>query len=174
MPRTYPNALPLTRKVLRVLIALNLMLGVLVVLLLILILIVWPPGMTVLAPQPGAGNAARMLGLQTIMVFVICGVPLTHLILTRLLAIVDTVSAGDPFVAENAVRMTRIAWAVLGLAVLHLVISGVAYLASTHDAPIDVGRGFEITPWVAVLLLFVLARVFEQGTRMREELGATV
>jgi hypothetical protein len=31
-----------------------------------------------------------------------------------------------------------------------------------------------VTRWLAVLLLFVLARVFEQGTRMREDLAGTV
>jgi hypothetical protein len=33
---------------------------------------------------------------------------------------------------------------------------------------------FSVTRWIAVLLLFVLARVFEQGARMREDLEGTV
>jgi hypothetical protein len=33
---------------------------------------------------------------------------------------------------------------------------------------------FGLTGWIAVLMLFVLARVFHQGARMREELEGTV
>jgi hypothetical protein len=33
---------------------------------------------------------------------------------------------------------------------------------------------FNFTRWLGVLLLFVLARVFEQGARMRDELEGTV
>jgi hypothetical protein len=34
--------------------------------------------------------------------------------------------------------------------------------------------GFSGTLWAAVLLLFVLARVFEEGSRMRADLEGTV
>ena len=33
---------------------------------------------------------------------------------------------------------------------------------------------FSLTPWLAVVLLFVLARVFDEGTRMRDDLEGTV
>jgi hypothetical protein len=45
---------------------------------------------------------------------------------------------------------------------------------STATAPFDIDWSFSPTRWVAVLLLFVLARVFEQGAQMREELEGTV
>jgi hypothetical protein len=41
------------------------------------------------------------------------------------------------------------------------------------DAPLS-GWSFNITGWIAVLLLFVLARVFEQGAAMREDIEGTV
>jgi len=81
---------------------------------------------------------------------------------------------GEPFVVENAVRLQKIAWAVLALEVLHLVIVAVAANVSTPQAPLDIGWDFSVTRWLAVLLLFVLARVFETGARMREELEGTV
>jgi len=34
--------------------------------------------------------------------------------------------------------------------------------------------GFSFAPWLAVLLLFVLARVFAEGARMRADLEGTV
>ena len=40
--------------------------------------------------------------------------------------------------------------------------------------PISIGWRFSPTRWLAILLLFVLARVFEQGARMREDLEGTV
>jgi len=49
------------------------------------------------------------------MVIGIAGVPLMHVVLSRLLAIVETARDGDPFVSENAGRLQRIAWSVLGL-----------------------------------------------------------
>jgi hypothetical protein len=33
---------------------------------------------------------------------------------------------------------------------------------------------FSVTPWLAVLLLFVLAQVFGDGARMRDDLTGTV
>jgi hypothetical protein len=40
--------------------------------------------------------------------------------------------------------------------------------------PLHFKYDFSLTPWLAVLLLFVLARVFEQGAHMREDLEGTV
>ena len=91
-----------------------------------------------------------------------------------LLAIVETVRIGDPFVAGNAARLRGIAWAVLGLELLHLGVGAVAAAVSTGAASLDVGWSFSVTRWLAVLLLFVLAVVFEQGTRMRADLEGTV
>ena len=112
--------------------------------------------------------------MRTIMLLGIASVPLAHLVLSRLRAIVDTVGEGDPFVAGNARRLQTIAWAVLGLEVVHLVVGAVAAGASSPGEPLDVGGGFSVTGGLAVLLLLVLARVFERGAAMREELEGTV
>ena len=39
---------------------------------------------------------------------------------------------------------------------------------------LDLDWNFSLTRWLAVLLLFVLSRVFEQGARMRDDLEGTV
>ena len=104
----------------------------------------------------------------------LAGVPVVHVVLTRLLAIVDTVRDGNPFVMANAARLQRIAWAGLILELMHLAVAAIAAAVSTAAAPLDISWRFSLTPWLAVLLLFVLARVFEQGARMREELEGTV
>jgi hypothetical protein len=39
---------------------------------------------------------------------------------------------------------------------------------------VDIGGKFSVAPWLTILLLFVLARVFDHGARMRDELAGTV
>lgn len=56
---------------------------------------------------------------------------MNYLILKRLLAIVDTVREGDPFVAANAARLQTIAWALLALQIVSLVIGGIAVLLTS-------------------------------------------
>ena len=57
---------------------------------------------------------------------------------------------------------------------MHFAVGAVAALVSTAAAPLNISWGFSLTRWLAVLMLFVLARVFEQGARMREDLEGTV
>jgi hypothetical protein len=101
-------------------------------------------------------------------------VPLNHLILTRLVRMVDTVSRGDPFVAANAYRINAIAWALLGLQLLSMVIGGIGKAIASKDFPIHLDAGFSVNGWLAVILTFVLARVFAEGALMREDLEGTV
>jgi hypothetical protein len=108
------------------------------------------------------------------MVVGIAGAFIAHKILTGLLRIVESVRAGDPFVADNAARLHAIAWWLLGAELLHLLVGLLARAASTAAQPIDIDWSFSFTPWIAVLLLFVLARVFAQGARMREDIAGTV
>ena len=99
---------------------------------------------------------------------------LNYSVLKRLLAIVETVRAGDPFVAANALRLQAIAWALLTLQLLSLVVAAIARAVSTPAHPVNLDAGFSVNGWLAVLLTFLLARVFAEGTRMREDLEGTV
>ena len=60
------------------------------------------------------------------------------------------------------------------LQLLSLVIGAIAKAVSTPAHPLHLQAGFSISGWLAVLLTFLLARVFAEGTRMREDLEATV
>ena len=82
------------------------------------------------------------------------------------------VRVGDPFVPENAARLQQIAWALLWVQVLHLVFGVLAKMLSSKNAVIE--WTFSLSGWLAVILLFVLARVFEEGARMRRDLEGTV
>ena len=174
MNKSYPDTLTLSRRVLRVLAKLNLLMGALILALLIASLIAESWVMRALGARPAPGNSMLFVGMRLIMVIGLCGVPIVHLILARLLTIIETVSVGNPFVVANAVRLRTIAWAMLGLELTHFAVGTVAALVSTTAAPLNIGWGFSLTRWLAVLMLFVLAQVFEQGARMREDLEGTV
>jgi hypothetical protein len=174
MTQPNPDTLVLSRRVLRVLITLNLLIGGLILVLLIASLVFESWVMRALGARPSVGNPMLFAGMRLIMVIGIGSVPIVHLILARLLAVVETVSVGNPFVAANAARLRTIAWAVLALELLHLTVGAVAHAVSTAAVPLNISGDLSPTRWLAVLLLFVLARVFEQGARMREDLEGTV
>ena len=120
----------------------------------------------------GLAPMALLQGLRLLAVVGILSCPLVHVLLTQLLAIVDTVRTRDPFVHENAARLKRIAWLLLGVEVLHLGVGGMArWLSATN---VEIEWTFSFTGWVAVVLLFTLAHVFENGARMRQDLQGTV
>lgn len=171
---TYPDTLALSRRVLRLLAKLNLLLGALILALLIASLIAEGPVMRALGVRLAGSNSFVIVGMRLIMVIGLCGVPIVQFVLVRLLTIVETVGAGDPFVVANAARLKSIAWAVLTLALMHFGVGAVAASVSSAATPLDISWGFSLTQWLTVLLLFVLARVFEQGARMREDLEGTV
>jgi hypothetical protein len=125
-----------------------------------------------LTPSPDADRL--IMGLRAVAVLGLAVIPLNFIVLKRLLAIVDTVRAGDPFVASNADRLRAIAWALLALQVLSIVIGTIGKSVSTPAHPVHLDAGFSINGWLAVLLTFLLARVFAEGTLMREELEGTV
>jgi len=114
------------------------------------------------------------MGMRAIAVLGLAVVPLSYVVLKRLLAMVDSVRAGDPFVATNASRLRAIAWALLALQLLSIVIGTIAKALSTPAHPLNLDAGFSINGWLAVLLTFVLARVFAEGALMREDLERTV
>jgi hypothetical protein len=172
--QAYPDTMALSRRALRVLIKLNILIGVLILALLIASLIAEGPVMGALGARPASSNSRLYLGMRLIMVMGILGVPLANIVLTRLLTIVETVRLGNPFVVENAARLQTIAWSILALELMHLAVGAIAAGAPSHAERLDINWSFSLTSWLAVLLLFVLARVFQQGARMREDLEGTV
>lgn len=115
-----------------------------------------------------------MIGLTAIATLGVLAVPLNHLILTRLLRMVETVSRGDPFIRANAYRIHAIAWALLALQVLSMIIGSIGQAIASKDFPLHLDAGFSVSGWLAVILTFVLARVFAEGALMREDLEGTV
>ena len=166
-------ALPIVHVVLRILIVMNwLMCAAILALLVALPNEQWIMSAFKLSPSPEAERL--VMGLHAIAALGLVVVPVNYVVLKRLLAIVETVRAGDPFVAANATRLQAIAWALLTLQLLSLVIGAIAKAVSSPAHPVHLDAGFSINGWLAVLLTFLLARVFAEGTRMRDDLEGTV
>jgi hypothetical protein len=172
-PASPSAALPIARVVVRILILMNWgMAAVILIMLFALPNERWIMSAFKLSPSPEA--ARLIMGLRAIAVLGLVSVPLNFMILRRLLAIIDTVRASDPFVAVNAVRLHAIAWALLALQLLGTVIGAIGKAVSIPGRPVDLDAGFSLNGWLAVLLTFLLARVFAEGTRMRDDLEGTV
>jgi hypothetical protein len=174
MSRPISAALPIAYVVLRILIVLNLLGGAAILALLIATIVAEQWTFTVLGITPSSGIPQMIMGLRAIAALGVVAVLLTHLNLKRLLAMVETVRAGDPFVAANAYRLHAIAWTLVGLQLLSLAIAAIGRFISTPENPVHLDAGFSINGWLAVILTFVLARVFAEGTLMREDLEGTV
>ncbi|NWG70747.1 MAG: DUF2975 domain-containing protein [Parvularculaceae bacterium] len=99
--------------------------------------------------------------------FVTFGVML--FIVNRLLEILRTLRLGSPFAGENAERFRQVGFALLlgeGAKVAFLILGGV------FDADVDLN--FEFITWIAMAAVLVLAEVFRQGAKMKEEQDLTV
>ena len=166
-------ALPIAHVVLRILVVLNWLSGAAIAALLVASPNrQWIMSAFHLSPSPDADQL--ILALRAIAALGLVAIPLNYAVLKRLLAIVKTVRAGDPFVAANASRLQAIAWVLLALNLLSIVIGAIANAVSTPAHPLHIDAGFSINGWLAVLLTFLLARVFAEGALMREDLEGTV
>ena len=168
-----PAALTVSRIVLRILLILNWAYGAVVLAILVGMFITERWTATALGFAPSAEFGSLIPSLRVIAGLGLVGVPLNFIVISRLLALVNTVREGDPFVARNAARLQTIAWAVFGQQLLQFVIGLTARSASTPTRPLHISA-FSTGGWLAVVLLFVLARVFAEGTRMRDDLEGTV
>lgn len=94
------------------------------------------------------------------------------LILRIVLRIVHSARAGDPFVPINARRLRHIGWLLLATEAMNIFIRAITGL-STMPAGAD--RLVESLPIaLAILLTFLLARIFQAGAEMRAELQETI
>src|SRR5205823_6688900 len=172
-PASSSAARPIAYVALRILVVLNWLMGAAI----LALLVVLPNEQWIMAAfklSPSPDTDRLIVGLRAVAGLGLVGIPLNYVVLERLVAIVETVRAGDPFVAANAARLQAIAWALLALQLLSLVIHAIAKAVSSPAHPLHLDAGFSINGWLAVLLTFVLARVFAEGTLMREDLEGTV
>lgn len=174
MTRPSSTALPIAYAVLRILIGLNWIYGAIVLAILIGMFAAQHWTMTALGFASSAQSGPLIMGIRAIAALGLAAVPLNVAVLKRLVAMVQTVRAGDPFVANNAYRLQAIAWFLLGQQLISVAIGAIGKAVSTPIHPLHLDAGFSPGGWLAVILTFVLARVFAEGTLMREDLEGTV
>jgi hypothetical protein len=111
---------------------------------------------------------AAMLALRIGAIGTLIGGAVLLVLLRELLRIIDSTSIGDPFIPENARRLRRVGWLLLA----------VNFCSSTTiSAALNGGITFPFVSFsgvLTVLLVFVLARIFDTGSQMRAELKETV
>lgn len=171
MPSTFAPTLPLSRTLLRVLVLGNAAVGILLVCAFVASFVFEGA----VASYYRARSMDAGILIPILRIWMVVGVPYcvtVHILLSRLLEIVETVQAGTPFVAENATRLKILAWCLLVLQVLHLSFGVMAGIARAANANVD--WSFSISGWLAVLLSFVLAHVFEEAARIRDDLETMI
>lgn len=101
-------------------------------------------------------------------------VPGVIFICLQLRRILLTLADGDPFVPENARRLSSIGIVIAGMELLRIatvmIVSTVPKLVG--DEPPRLSTQFIL--WISVAALFVLSQVFREGTRLRDEEKMTI
>ena len=88
--------------------------------------------------------------------------------------IVTSVAQGDPFVPVNADRLRAMAWISVAVHVAAIPMSMIGNWAANVTKDIHFKADVPLAGLFLALVLFILARVFREGTRMREDLEGTV
>ncbi len=134
----------------------------------------WPH---ILIEATEKGMTTKVAGLEPWLSLVIAGaaviLALTAAVFSNLLTVLDGVSHGNPFTVGNSLRLRRIGWIILGIQATGFV-TGLAGHAIANRTDIGSGFEFSFTGLLAALLAFVLAEVFEQARRLRDDLEGTV
>jgi hypothetical protein len=112
--------------------------------------------------------------MRSIAILGVLTAPINYAILKRLLDMVETVRSGDPFVTENAYRLNTIAWLLLLMGAANIILASLGKRVSLPQHAFYFDATWSVNGWLAVILTFVLARVFAAGAMMREDLEGTV
>lgn len=99
---------------------------------------------------------------------------LSFLFLRHLARIVSSVGEGDPFVPVNAEHLRAMGWLTIAIDLILLMVAIVVNLVPRQYGHANGDFTFALGGILLALVLFILARVFREGTRMREELEGTV
>src|SRR5688572_19667895 len=122
----HSTALPIAYVVLRILIVLNWIWGACILGLLAYTFVNEPWTMRALGVTNYPDAEKVMNGMRVIAALGLVAIALNFPVLKKLVAIVGTVRAGDPFVAANAYRLQAIGWILLALQLISLAIAAIA------------------------------------------------
>lgn len=127
-----------------------------------------------LVSNPSMNVTDLMPHLLVIFALAIVVLGLLWTMMRKLLAIIGSVEAGNPFVVANAVRLKAIGWIMVALQIVGIPLAIVAGKTADMFGESDTGLDISLNGILAILLVFILAGIFERGAEMREELEGTV
>ncbi len=101
------------------------------------------------------------------------------IIVGRLRRLFDSFTSGEPFRRENAAHLRAIWITMLAIEVARYVLLGAiaALFAATgvpERADVDFNLHIDFSTWMSIAILIVLAEVFREGARMKEEQELTI
>lgn len=124
--------------------------------------------------NPGLDPAALLPNMLSVFALGILVLGLIWTIMRKLLAVIASVEVGNPFVRANALRLKTIGWLMVGLQIVGVPLAIAAGKAADMFGESDTGLDISLNGILAILLVFILAGIFERGAEMREELEGTV
>lgn len=124
--------------------------------------------------NPGLDPAALLPNMLSVFALGILVLGLIWTIMRKLLAVIASVEDGNPFVRANALRLKTIGWLMVGLQIVGVPLAIAAGKAADMFGESDTGLDISLNGILAILLVFILAGIFERGAEMREELEGTV
>ena len=120
------------------------------------------------APPETIWAIVLLLGLALLIVI------LGFFFFRHLYRIVDSVGEGEAFTLINAQRLSAMGWIAIAAHVLGIPASALVHWIVHNTGHFNANVSFSLSGILLALILFILARVFRQGTAMREELEGTV
>jgi hypothetical protein len=94
-------------------------------------------------------------------------------VLNRLRRVFETLIVGDPFRPHNVARLRVVGFALMALEVLGYIVHRLTDMlvrGRGHGGSLSVN----LTGWFAILVVFVLAEVFREGARLRQDADLTI
>lgn len=164
--------LKVTRRLLKLVAFLNIALGLLILAIWLWLLV--DPASFLGAVGGGAKAEITLTGARLSLGLMAPVMIAAHIIFARLLLILDSVDQGDPFVPDNGDRLQTVAWALLAVQICDLLFGAIGVWTDVLAGERISGWSPALTGWIAVLLVFVLARVFREGARLRDDAELTI
>jgi hypothetical protein len=124
--------------------------------------------------SPAVDEAMFLAGFRIAFSAILPATIAAHLLFTRLLAILRSVAQGQPFASANGRRLQVSAWSLLVIQLCDLLFGYGATTADLAAGERVSGWSPSLAGWIAVLLVFVLAGVFSEGSRLRAEAELTI
>lgn len=135
----------------------------------------WADAVAILAKEKPSIDHSNLLPLLlAIFAMGIFVIGLLWTMMRKLIQIIDSVEQGNPFILANAVRLKSIGWMMIALQVVGVPLALTAGKVADMFGESDTGYEFSFNGVLAILLVFILAGIFERGAEMREELEGTI